>query len=147
VARDEDGGLGRHASLILVGDEQLPQPLSFLLCPVANGPVDRFSRLAETGRPFDEQASNVLAVLSLEPPKEEPLDDSRSRALASSVADRLTQFLDWIDRFFGDAGMADRTLFPRAFGLETPAPLWTAPAFDRCLLLASIYPIATIAAI
>jgi hypothetical protein len=31
-----------------------------------------------------------------------------------------------------------------AFGLKTPAPLWTAPAFDRCLLLALIYPIATI---
>jgi hypothetical protein len=56
----------------------------------------------------------------------------------------LTKFLDAVDRFFGDAGMADRTLFPRAFGLKTPAPLWTAPAFDRCLLLALIYPIATI---
>ena len=52
----------------------------------------------------------------------------------------LTGFLDAVDRFFGDAGMADRTLFPRAFGLCTPAPLWTAPAFDRCLLLALIYP-------
>jgi hypothetical protein len=56
----------------------------------------------------------------------------------------LAAFLDWIERFFGDAGMADRTLFPHAFGLEKPAPLWTAPAFDRCLLLALIYPIVTI---
>jgi hypothetical protein len=56
----------------------------------------------------------------------------------------LTAFLDAVDRFFGDAGVADRTLFPHAFGLRTPAPLWTAPAFDRCLLLASIYPIVTI---
>jgi hypothetical protein len=56
----------------------------------------------------------------------------------------LTKFLDWIERFFGDAGKADRTLFPRTFGLKKPAPLWTAPAFDRCLLLALIYPIATI---
>lgn len=56
----------------------------------------------------------------------------------------LTAFLDWIDRFFGDAGMADRTLFPHAFGLRTPAPLWTAASFDRCLLLALIYPIVTI---
>jgi hypothetical protein len=55
--------------------------------------------------------------------------------------------LDAVDRFFGDVGMADRTLFPRAFGLRTPAPLWTAPAFDRCLLLACIYPIVTIVAI
>ena len=64
--------------------------------------------------------------------------------LARLYARMLTKFLDWIERFFGDAGMADWTLFPRAFGLRKPAPLWTAPAFDRCLLLALIYPIATI---
>jgi len=63
---------------------------------------------------------------------------------ARIYADRLGAFLDAVDRFFGDAGMADRTLFPHAFGLRTPAPLWTAAAFDRCLLLALIYPIATI---
>jgi hypothetical protein len=56
----------------------------------------------------------------------------------------LTAFLDRVDHFFGDASMADRTLFPHAFGLKTPAPLWTAPAFDRCLLLAIVYPILTI---
>jgi hypothetical protein len=56
----------------------------------------------------------------------------------------LTRFLGAVDHFFGDAGMGNRTLFPRAFGLRTPAPLWTAPAFDRCLLLALIYPIVTI---
>jgi hypothetical protein len=57
---------------------------------------------------------------------------------------RLRAFLDEIERFFGDVGMADRTLFPHFFGLKSPAPLWTAPAFDRCLLLALIYPIVTI---
>ncbi|MGH6863585.1 MAG: hypothetical protein ACRECN_04835, partial [Methylocella sp.] len=56
----------------------------------------------------------------------------------------LTAFLDGIERFFGDAGMADRTLIPHAFGLRNPAPLWTAPAFDRCLFLALVYPVATI---
>jgi hypothetical protein len=56
----------------------------------------------------------------------------------------LTKFLDWIERFFGDPGMEDRTLFPHAFGLRKPAPLWTAPAFDRCMFLALIYPISTI---
>jgi hypothetical protein len=56
----------------------------------------------------------------------------------------LTAFLDGVERFFGDAGMADKTLFPHAFGVKKPAPLWTAPAFDRCLLLALIYPIVTI---
>src|SRR5258708_1601284 len=59
-------------------------------------------------------------------------------------ADWLTKFLDAVDRFLGDAGMADRTLFPGTFGLKKPVPLWTAHAFDRCLLLALIYPIATI---
>ena len=52
----------------------------------------------------------------------------------------LTAFLDRVERFFGDAGTEGQ----RAFGLKTPAPLWTAPAFDRCLLLAFIYPIVTI---
>jgi hypothetical protein len=65
--------------------------------------------------------------------------------LASRLyADWLTKFLDAVDRFFGDAGMVNRTFFPRAFGLKTPAPLWTAPAFDRCLLLALVYPIVII---
>jgi hypothetical protein len=64
--------------------------------------------------------------------------------VARLYAERLTRFLDWIDRFFGDAGIADRTLFPHAFWLKTPAPLWTAPAFELCLLFALIYPTATI---
>jgi hypothetical protein len=38
---------------------------------------------------------------------------------ARLYADWLTKFLDMIDSFFGDAGMADRTLFPGAFGLRT----------------------------
>jgi hypothetical protein len=29
------------------------------------------------------------------------------------------------------------TLFPHAFGLRTPSPLWTAAAFDRCLIRTS----------
>jgi len=49
-----------------------------------------------------------------------------------------------VDGFFGDAGMVDQTLFPHAFGLRAPAPLWTAPSFERCLVLALLYPIATI---
>lgn len=57
---------------------------------------------------------------------------------------RLTRFLDAVDRFFGDGTQPFRTLFPRAFGLRTPAPLWTAPSYDRCLLLALIYPVASI---
>jgi hypothetical protein len=64
--------------------------------------------------------------------------------IAREYARRLDIFLNAIDRFFGDAGMADRTLLPHAFGLRTPAPLWTARAFDRCLWLALVYPIVAI---
>jgi hypothetical protein len=63
---------------------------------------------------------------------------------ARLYADRLTRFIDAVDRFFGDAGMANRSLFPHAFGLKKPAALWTPRAFDRCLFLALVYPIATI---
>jgi hypothetical protein len=63
---------------------------------------------------------------------------------AHLYARRLTGFLDRADSFFGDAGMANRSLFPHAFGLRTQEPLWTPRAFDRCLFLALVYPIATI---
>jgi hypothetical protein len=66
---------------------------------------------------------------------------------ARPYAERLTRFLAWVDRFFGDAGMGHRTLFPHAFGLRTSASLGTTPAFDRCLLLSLLYPIFTIFAI
>jgi hypothetical protein len=74
----------------------------------------------------------------------------RSSLLTGGMAARvysrwLARFLDAVDAFFGDVGMTDfPTLFPRAFGLKTLAPLWTAAAFDRCLLLALVYPMATI---
>ncbi|MGH6812946.1 MAG: esterase/lipase family protein, partial [Methylocella sp.] len=69
---------------------------------------------------------------------------ARGNLAARLYPEQLTRFLNWIERFFGDTGMADRTLFPHAFGLKKAAPLWTAPAFDRCLFLALIYPVATI---
>jgi hypothetical protein len=69
---------------------------------------------------------------------------AKGNLIVRLYADLLTKFLDWLDRFFGDAGMADRPLFLRIFGLRTPVPLWTAPALERCLLLALIYPITTI---
>jgi hypothetical protein len=48
--------------------------------------------------------------------------------LASRLyADWLPKCLDAVDRFLGDAGVADRTLFPRAFGLKTPAPYGLRP--------------------
>jgi hypothetical protein len=63
-------------------------------------------------------------------------DRLRDSLIAGNLASRL--YRDWLSitlaaaaRFLGDA----RT---------KPEPLWTAPSFDRCLLLAFIYPIATI---
>jgi hypothetical protein len=88
---------------------------------------------ADRRRPAERQAYDALR------------DSLSGGNLAARLYARsLTSFLDAVDRFFGDAGMADRTLFPHAFGLRTPAPLWTAPAFELCLLLALIYPIVTI---
>jgi hypothetical protein len=69
---------------------------------------------------------------------------SGENVVARIYIQRLRAFLDWMERFFGDVGMADRTLFPHFLGLKTPASSWTAPAFERCLLLALIYPIVTI---
>ena len=58
--------------------------------------------------------------------------------------DWLTKALDRVDVFFGDPGRDDKSWFARVLGLETPGARWTAPAFDRCLLLALFYPIVTI---
>ncbi len=56
----------------------------------------------------------------------------------------LTRFLNAVDRFFGDADPAVKTLWPRAFGFEGKEgqkPFWTAPAYDRCLTIALLYPL------
>ena len=63
---------------------------------------------------------------------------------AETYARRLRAALDRVDRIFGDAGTTDRTWLSRIFRLQTPAPLWTAAAYDRCLLLALLYPIGAI---
>ena len=91
----------------------------------------------------------ILGADRRRPAERQAYDALRSSLAAGNMAsrlyaERLAQFLDWVDRFFRDASLAGRTLFPRAFGLRTPAPLWTAPAFNRCLLLAFIYPIGMI---
>jgi len=71
-----------------------------------------------------------LGILGADPDKPAEFDayttlrDSLTKGnLASRLySERLTRFLNWIDRFFRDAGMADRTLFPHAFGLRTLSP-------------------------
>jgi hypothetical protein len=97
------------------------------------------------------------SVLATGGSKPHSLERQEYNALRKSLAegnlavrlytDWLAKTLNAVDRFFGDAEHADRTLFPHAFGLQTTAPLWTAAAFDRCLLLALLYPIATIFAV
>jgi hypothetical protein len=55
--------------------------------------------------------------------------------------------LEKVDRFFGDAGRSDRSWIARTLHLETSGPRWTAEAFDKCLLLALVYPVVTIFAV
>ena len=59
----------------------------------------------------------------------------------------LTRALNAVDRFFGDADPAVKTLWPGAFGFTGQAPFWTAPSYDRCLLIALIYPLVMIYAV
>src|SRR5208282_2537107 len=66
---------------------------------------------------------------------------------AKVYRDWLTKALDRVDIFFGDPGRNDKSWAARVLGLETPGARWTAPAFDRCLLLALFYPIVTIAGV
>jgi hypothetical protein len=110
--------------------------VSIAVCALVLGLIYRRYVLllgADRRKPAERQAYDAL--------RESPAEGNIAARL---YAERLTRFLDWVERFFGDAGMADRTLFPHAFGLRNPAPLWTAPALDRCLLLALFYPILTI---
>lgn len=53
----------------------------------------------------------------------------------------LTRCLNAVDRFFGDADPAVKTLWPRAFGYRGQAPFWTAPAYDCCITIALVYPL------
>lgn len=52
----------------------------------------------------------------------------------------LTALLHRTDQFFGDLGHHSAWQL-RVFRLQHAAPLWSAPAYDRCLLLALIYPL------
>ena len=78
---------------------------------------------------------------------------ARYLAVRTSIAeDRLEHFyargIRWIlvrvDRFFGDAGKPESSLWPNAFGLQQAAPLWTPQSYDKCLTIALFYPIAVI---
>lgn len=56
----------------------------------------------------------------------------------------LTTALDRVDAFFDDAGRNDKSWFAHALRLDAPGARWTVEAFDRSLLLALLYPLATI---
>jgi hypothetical protein len=82
----------------------------------------------------------------------EPYDTLRERlsqgGMPTIVYNRWLRIaLEKVDEFFGDAGRKDTSWIARALHLETDGPRWTAPAFDRCLLLALIYPIVTVFAV
>jgi hypothetical protein len=59
---------------------------------------------------------------------------------ARIYSEKLTAALKAVERFFRDEGSPGQ----QAFGLKTPAPLWTSNAFHYCLILALLYPIVTI---
>jgi hypothetical protein len=52
----------------------------------------------------------------------------------------LERALHIVERFFGDDNSADHSLIQRVLGISRPVALWTAPALDRCILFAFIYP-------
>jgi hypothetical protein len=55
----------------------------------------------------------------------------------------LTHALNWLDRFLGDAGKPELS-WPSPFGNRQRYPYWTGRSFDRCAVLALIYPLASL---
>ncbi|GLH81696.1 hypothetical protein SSBR45G_66050 [Bradyrhizobium sp. SSBR45G] len=55
----------------------------------------------------------------------------------------LSRALNVTDRFIGDDKEPNESLSNR-FGLKPAVPLWTTTSFDTCLVLALVYPIATV---
>ena len=72
-------------------------------------------------------------------------DDLRESLTAGGTPARL--YANWLERalhlvedFFGEAHATERSSLQQVIGLSRPAALWTAPALDRCILFAFIYP-------
>jgi hypothetical protein len=87
----------------------------------------------------------ILSADRRKPAERQVYDALRNSLVQGNLATRLyvrwlSSSLDAVDRFLGDASAVGQ----RAFWLKTPAPLWTVPAFRLCLLLALLYPIATV---
>jgi len=70
---------------------------------------------------------------------------------AEIYANQLVALLTRIDAFFGDRPSVQDFMRPpepspslRKLGFQRAYPLWTAPSYDRCLMLALAYPLAVI---
>ena len=66
--------------------------------------------------------------------------------LRRSYVQLLTPALDRLDRFLGDADKAAYSL-PSPFGNREPQSYWTGWSFDRCALLAVVYPLLSLFAV
>lgn len=141
--------------------------LKIAVAAVASGVVGAFFKKLFDILPTEVSLSGFLALTlfvvlawrtfeRLEGREKEPGSDERARfeAFRQDLVDGgtparvynlwLGRGLDAVDRFFGDAGRADRSWVARLMRLETPGPRWTAVAYDRCLLLAYLYPVAVV---
>ena len=54
----------------------------------------------------------------------------------------VSRALNRVDRFLGDDGKAEWSLRVRLIDNHRPAPYWTGWSFDKCALLAVVYPLA-----
>lgn len=55
----------------------------------------------------------------------------------------LSWALDEVDDFFGDAEPSGPSWLARSSGWQADSPTWTAASYDKCILLALLYPLAT----
>src|SRR6266567_4268225 len=125
-----------------------------MLQEIVNGMLGAFVGgvfVAMISSPFAIWFGRYVYILGsgAEPEDRKVYDELRESLSTGGVAARvysngLKKLLDAADHFFNDAGVGTRTLFPNAFGLRTPAPLWTGPSFERCVFLAMAYTIMTI---
>ncbi len=78
----------------------------------------------------------------------QPYEALRERLLGQGARliyeNRLMAALAWLERTLGDAGVSDTSWAARRFAPPGAPPLWTARSYDRCLLLALVYPVLTI---
>ena len=82
-------------------------------------------------------------------PARQKYDDLRAGLQAGGITARfyaewLGRLLRGMDWLLGDSGVPRESRARRMFRLRQPAALWTAASFDRCLLMALVYPVAVV---